>query len=171
MIFADNSKSLSPWQRELVVAYLSYALDDVRAHSTVGSHFLQMTIDAIAEEDSARPTPEKDVDDSFSANDRYVDPRHRELTVAYLSYAAEDVRALSDLGSQFLDQTISELRESEKESSPPAPVGIVDDLAERSVAKPAYENMLRAKSGRYIITSPAESANSITAWSEAFNKK
>ncbi len=45
-----ESKTLSPRERELVVAYLSYALEDVRALSPMGSHFLQMTIASIAEE-------------------------------------------------------------------------------------------------------------------------
>jgi hypothetical protein len=40
-------------QRELVVAYLAYALNDVRKLSDVGSKLLQMTIVAIAEEPSA----------------------------------------------------------------------------------------------------------------------
>jgi hypothetical protein len=35
-----------------VVAYLSYALEDVRALSEVGSHLLQMTIATITEESS-----------------------------------------------------------------------------------------------------------------------
>ncbi len=47
-----ESKILSPRERELVVAYLSYALEDVRALSPMGSHFLQMTIASIAEETS-----------------------------------------------------------------------------------------------------------------------
>jgi len=37
-------------QRDLVVAYLSYALDDVQAVSAVGLQLLQMTIAAINEE-------------------------------------------------------------------------------------------------------------------------
>jgi hypothetical protein len=45
-----ESKTLSPRERELVVAYLSYALEDVRALSEMGSHFLQMTIATITEE-------------------------------------------------------------------------------------------------------------------------
>jgi hypothetical protein len=45
-----DSKTLSPHQRELVVLYLSYALEDVRALSEMGSHFLQMTIATITEE-------------------------------------------------------------------------------------------------------------------------
>jgi alkylhydroperoxidase/carboxymuconolactone decarboxylase family protein YurZ len=44
------SKTLSPRQRELVVLYLSYALEDVRALSEMGSHFLQMAIATISEE-------------------------------------------------------------------------------------------------------------------------
>ena len=47
-----ESKTLTPRERELVVAYLSYALEDVRALSPMGSHFLQMTIATIAEETS-----------------------------------------------------------------------------------------------------------------------
>jgi len=34
--------------------------------------------------------------------------------------------------------------------------------------KPATGYTVRAKSGRYIITSPAKSANSISTWSRAF---
>jgi hypothetical protein len=48
----EESKALSPRQRELVVAYLSYALEDVRALSEAGSHLLQMTIATITEESS-----------------------------------------------------------------------------------------------------------------------
>ena len=47
-----ENKTLSPRQRDLVVAYLSYALEDVRALSEVGSHLLQMTIATITEESS-----------------------------------------------------------------------------------------------------------------------
>jgi len=43
-------KAISPRERELVVAYLSYALEDVRALSEAGSRFLQMTIATITEE-------------------------------------------------------------------------------------------------------------------------
>ena len=46
------SKTLSPRQRELVVLYLSYALEDVRTLSEMGSHFLQMAIATISEEAS-----------------------------------------------------------------------------------------------------------------------
>jgi hypothetical protein len=45
-------KTVSPHQRELVVLYLSYALEDVRALNEMGSHFLQMTIATITEEAS-----------------------------------------------------------------------------------------------------------------------
>jgi alkylhydroperoxidase/carboxymuconolactone decarboxylase family protein YurZ len=45
-----ESKTLSPRQRELVVLYLSYALEDVRTLSEMGSHFLQMAIATISEE-------------------------------------------------------------------------------------------------------------------------
>jgi len=47
-----ESKALSPRQRDLVIAYLSYALEDVRALSEAGSHLLQMTIATINEESS-----------------------------------------------------------------------------------------------------------------------
>ena len=47
-----EGKTLSPRERELVVAYLSYALEDVRALSEAGSHLLQMTIATITEETS-----------------------------------------------------------------------------------------------------------------------
>ena len=47
-----ESKTLSPRQRELVVLYLSYALEDVRALSEMGSHFLQMAIASISDEAS-----------------------------------------------------------------------------------------------------------------------
>jgi hypothetical protein len=47
-----ESKTSSPRQRDLVVAYLSYALEDVRALSEAGSHLLQMTIATITEETS-----------------------------------------------------------------------------------------------------------------------
>jgi hypothetical protein len=47
-----ESKALSPRQRDLVIAYLSYAIEDVRALSEAGSHLLQMTIATINEESS-----------------------------------------------------------------------------------------------------------------------
>jgi len=47
-----DGKTLSPRQRELVVLYLSYALEDVRALNGMGAHFLQMAIAAISEEAS-----------------------------------------------------------------------------------------------------------------------
>ena len=45
-----ESKTISPRQRELVVLYLSYALEDVRTLSEMGAHFLQMAIATISEE-------------------------------------------------------------------------------------------------------------------------
>jgi len=45
-----TSRTVDPRERELIVAYLSYALDDVRALSAVGVNLLQMTIATIAEE-------------------------------------------------------------------------------------------------------------------------
>jgi hypothetical protein len=45
-----ENKAISPRERDLVVAYLSYALEDVRALSEAGSRFLQMTIATITEE-------------------------------------------------------------------------------------------------------------------------
>lgn len=45
-----DDRILDPRERELIVAYLSYALADVRAISEVGSHFLQMTIATLTEE-------------------------------------------------------------------------------------------------------------------------
>ena len=45
-----EDKILNPRERDLIVAYLSYALDDVRALSEVGSHFLQMTIASLIDE-------------------------------------------------------------------------------------------------------------------------
>jgi len=45
-----ESKTIGPHEREQIVAYLSYALEDVRALSEMGSHFLQMAIATISEE-------------------------------------------------------------------------------------------------------------------------
>lgn len=42
-----ENESVNPDERELIVAYLSYALDDVRAVSDIGLHLLQMTIAAL----------------------------------------------------------------------------------------------------------------------------
>ena len=47
-----DDRVLDPRERELIVAYLSYALEDVRAISEVGSHFLQMTIATLADDAS-----------------------------------------------------------------------------------------------------------------------
>ena len=43
-------KTIGPREREQIVAYLSYAIEDVRALSEAGSHLLQMTIATITEE-------------------------------------------------------------------------------------------------------------------------
>jgi hypothetical protein len=45
--FKSENETINPDERELIVAYLSYALDDVRAVSDVGLHLLQMTIAAL----------------------------------------------------------------------------------------------------------------------------
>jgi hypothetical protein len=45
-----DGKILDPRERELIVAYLSYALEDVRAISEVGSRFLQLTISTLTDE-------------------------------------------------------------------------------------------------------------------------
>jgi hypothetical protein len=44
-----ESRAINPRERDLVIAYLSYALDDVRALSEAGSRFLQMTIATITD--------------------------------------------------------------------------------------------------------------------------
>lgn len=45
-----DGKLLDSRERELIVAYLRYALEDVRALSEIGSHFLQMTIASLTDE-------------------------------------------------------------------------------------------------------------------------
>ena len=54
-----RSKTVSPRERELIVEYLSYALDDVHALSETGLHLLQMAIATINKEagpgDRGRP--------------------------------------------------------------------------------------------------------------------
>lgn len=47
-------KVVDPRERELIVAYLSYALEDVRAVSAAGLQLLQLTIAAITEESAAQ---------------------------------------------------------------------------------------------------------------------
>ena len=47
-----DGEALSPRQRELVVLYLSYAIEDVRVLNEMGAHFLQMAIATISEEAS-----------------------------------------------------------------------------------------------------------------------
>ena len=44
-----DAESIKLSQRELLIAYLSYALNDVRKFSGTASQLLQMTIAAIAE--------------------------------------------------------------------------------------------------------------------------
>jgi hypothetical protein len=48
-----ESKTMSLREREQIIAYLSYALEDVRALSEAGSRFLQMTIATITEESAS----------------------------------------------------------------------------------------------------------------------
>lgn len=49
----QNPAAADAKQRELVVAYLSYALDDVRALSPVGLRLLEMTIASLTESAAA----------------------------------------------------------------------------------------------------------------------
>jgi len=49
----SEDETINPDERELIVAYLSYALDDVKAVSDIGLHLLQMTIAALRNEASA----------------------------------------------------------------------------------------------------------------------
>ena len=49
----NESEIVDPPERELIVAYLSYALDDVRALSESGLHLLQLTIATLATEAAA----------------------------------------------------------------------------------------------------------------------
>jgi hypothetical protein len=57
----NERKPSAPHQRELIIAYLSYALDDVRALSEVGLHLLQLAIatinDDVAAEESEASAP------------------------------------------------------------------------------------------------------------------
>jgi hypothetical protein len=55
-------------ERDLLVAYLSYALDDVEAISPAGLHHLQMAISSIAQ----NPVP--DVDSLSASPGRYRRP-------------------------------------------------------------------------------------------------
>jgi len=43
--------------------------------------------------------------------DQTIKPRERDLVIAYLSYALEDVHALSKVGVQLLHMAIASLRE------------------------------------------------------------
>lgn len=49
----SERKTVEPHQRELIVAYLTYALDDVRALSEVGLHLLELAIATITDEAAA----------------------------------------------------------------------------------------------------------------------
>jgi hypothetical protein len=49
----NERKTIEPHQRELIVAYLSYALDDVRELSEIGLHLLQLAIATITDEIAA----------------------------------------------------------------------------------------------------------------------
>jgi hypothetical protein len=44
-------------------------------------------------------------------DDKAINPRQRDMIVAYLSYALEDVRAINKMGSQFLEMAIASLTE------------------------------------------------------------
>ncbi len=46
----NESKFERPPNRDMIVAYLSYAIEDVRALSEVGLHFLCMAIASVSEE-------------------------------------------------------------------------------------------------------------------------
>jgi len=46
----DECKAVPARERELVIAYLSYALEDVRALSKIATDFLQMTIASLSED-------------------------------------------------------------------------------------------------------------------------
>jgi hypothetical protein len=45
-----EQKRIDPQERDLLVAYLSYALDDVEAISRAGLHHLRMAISSIAQD-------------------------------------------------------------------------------------------------------------------------
>ena len=49
----DEGEAADPHERDLIVKYLSYALEDVRAVSETGLHLLQMTIAALSNEAAA----------------------------------------------------------------------------------------------------------------------
>jgi hypothetical protein len=49
----SENENGNPDERELIVAYLSYALDDVRAVSDIGLHLLQMAIAALRKDATA----------------------------------------------------------------------------------------------------------------------
>jgi ribonuclease D len=53
----DGKNCSAAGNRELVVAYLTYALKDVRALNAVSAHLLEMTIEALNEEATEQTEP------------------------------------------------------------------------------------------------------------------
>jgi hypothetical protein len=49
----SENETVNPDECELIVAYLSYAIEDVRAVSDIGLHLLQMTIAALRKQATA----------------------------------------------------------------------------------------------------------------------
>ena len=49
-----ESKTARQRERDMVIAYLSYALEDVRALSDIGTQLLQMTIESLSDDGQAR---------------------------------------------------------------------------------------------------------------------
>jgi len=60
----DETTAVEPIERELIVAYLSYALDDVGAVSASGLQLLQLAIATIARE-AAAENPDRDAPSIF----------------------------------------------------------------------------------------------------------
>ncbi|MGA2895097.1 MAG: hypothetical protein ABSE22_19700 [Xanthobacteraceae bacterium] len=60
----DETTAVEPIERELIVAYLSYALDDVGAVSASGLQLLQLAIATIAKE-AAAENPDQDAPTIF----------------------------------------------------------------------------------------------------------
>jgi hypothetical protein len=54
MTEGHESKTERQRERDLVIAYLSYALEDVRALSDVGTRLLQMTIESLSDDGQTR---------------------------------------------------------------------------------------------------------------------
>jgi hypothetical protein len=123
-----------------------------------------------------------------------LDPRQRELVVAYLRYALEDVRALSPEAADSLEEVIHSLTFPYGFFAPPSGssritafeaydfvsrhggISVGTSIAARHESPPpipeaAQDDVLQAKSGRHILTSPAKSTHSLEAWSKAFQRK